>query len=68
MEKDGMKDLLFENLKAEESLLQWFRENPISLTMVFMMVYLVESEIVDQETARGYMREITLRADELQEK
>lgn len=52
----------------EESLLQWFRENPISLTMEFMMIYLVESEIIDLETARGYMKEIALRANELQEK
>lgn len=61
--------LTIEHLENREELIrQWARENPVSLSMEFMMIYLIELEIIDRETARGYMKEIAIRASELEEK
>ena len=61
--------LTIEHLENREELIrQWARENPVSLSMEFMMIYLIESEIIDRETARGYMKEIAIRACELEKK
>ncbi len=61
--------LTIEHLENREELIrQWARENPVSLSMEFMMIYLIESEIIDRETGRGCMKEIAIRASELEEK
>ena len=52
----------------EEFIRQWARENPVSLSMEFVLLYLLEEGIIPLEDVRGYMTEITKRADELEEK
>lgn len=61
--------LTIEHLENREELIrQWARENPVSLSMEFILLYLLEEGIIPLEHVKGYMTEITKRADELEEK
>lgn len=61
--------LTIEHLENREKLIrQWARENPVSLSMEFILLYLLEEGIIPLEHVRGYMMEITKRADELEKK
>ena len=68
MEKNETECLLYEELKGDEkTLLQWYRENPLSVYIEIALLKLFSLGIITVDEYRNYQSEIVKKADMLKE-
>ncbi len=68
MEKNETECLLYEELKSDEKiLLQWYRENPLSVYIEIALLKLFSLGIITEDEYRKYQSEVVKKADMLKE-
>ena len=68
MEKNETECLLYEELKDDEkTLLQWYRENPLSVYIEIALLKLFSLGIITEDEYRNYQSEVVKKADMLKE-
>ena len=68
MEKNETECLLYEELKGDEkTLLQWYRENPLSVYIEIALLKLFSLGIITEYEYRNYQSEVVKKADMLKE-
>lgn len=68
MEKNETECLLYEELKSDEkTLLQWYRENPLSVYIEIALLKLFSLGIITEDEYRNYQSEVVKKADMLKE-
>jgi hypothetical protein len=68
MEKNETECLLYEELKGDEkTLLQWYRENPLSVYIEIALLKLFSLGIITEDEYRNYQSEVVKKADMLKE-
>ena len=64
MEKNETECLLYEELKDDEkTLLQWYRENPLSVYIEIALLKLFSLGIITEDEYRKYQSEVVKKAD-----
>ena len=64
MEKNETECLLYEELKGnEKTLLQWYRENPLSVYIEIALLKLFSLGIITEDEYRKYQSEVVKKAD-----
>ena len=64
MEKNETECLLYEELKDDEkTLLQWYRENPLSVYIEIALLKLFSLGIITDDEYRKYQSEVVKKAD-----
>ena len=68
MEKNKTERLSYEELKDDEkTLLQWYRENPLSVYIEIALLKLFSLGIITEDEYRKYQSEVVKKADMLKE-
>ena len=68
MEKNKTERLSYEELKDDEkTLLQWYRENPLSVYIEIALLKLFSLGIITEDEYRNYQSEVVKKADMLKE-
>lgn len=69
MEGTETRDLLYENLESDEKILiQWYRENPISVYIEIALLKLLDWEVITEEKYRKLQEETAKNADILKKR
>ena len=64
MEKNKTERLSYEELKDDEkTLLQWYRENPLSVYIKIALLKLFSLGIITEDEYRKYQSEVVKKAD-----
>ena len=64
MEKNKTERLSYEELKdKEKTLLQWYRENPLSVYIEIALLKLFSLGIITEDEYRKYQSEVVKKAD-----
>ena len=64
MEKNKTERLSYEELKDDEkTLLQWYRENPLSVYIEIALLKLFSLGIITEDEYRKYQSEVVKKAD-----
>ncbi len=68
MEKAKIRNLLYDKLKNDEkTLIEWYRENPLSVYIEIALMAMVDIGIITEEEYQKYKAEAEDKADILRE-
>ena len=68
MEKNETKNMSCKELKSDEKILiEWYRENPLSVYIEIALIKLLSLEIITEDEYKKYQSEVAKKADMLKE-
>jgi len=66
--KENETENLYEELSSDEKILmEWYRENPLSVYIEIALVKMLSLEIITEDEYRKYQSEVAKKADVLKE-